>query len=163
REQDFLEMEIAWRRRLRDDKAIVDIQREIAEAMVRKAEGVIAAHWPSATSVATHFIEEAIDRLRRIGGDTSRVDELRGRLQSLQREAIAEMKPIEVKITVTQAVLSARKHVVGKPALEALLALATVYSPPAIAEVEQEVREQLQEEPLKRFLPHSYLGSRGTV
>lgn len=163
RERSYLDLEILWRRRLREDDAVRGLHLEVAEAFVRQAEGVITARWPSATSVAVHFLGGAIERLRKVGGESARVDALRLRQQVLQRDVVAEMKAVEVSVDVTDAVKAAKAHVAGKPALPGLVALAFCHQPPGMADLEEEVRLQAQESPFKALVPQSFLGPRGTV
>jgi hypothetical protein len=163
RERGFLDLEIGWRRDLGDDASVRKLHLEVAEAFVRQAEGVIAAKWPNAKSVATHFVESAIERLRQVGGEAARVDALRLRLQTLQREAVAEMKGLEVSIDVTQAVKKAKALVANKDPFQALCALAFAHAPPTLDDLHEEVRMSAKETPFKALLPQSYLGPRGTV
>ena len=163
RERGYLDLEISWRRRLDDEEGVRKLQLEVAEGFVRQAEGVIIANWPNAKSVATHFIESAIERLRQVGGQVARVDALRLRLQTLQREAVAEMKGIEVTTDVTEAVKEAKALVAGKEPFQALCALAFAHSPPTLARLHEEVRLSVKDSPFKALLPQSYLGPRGTV
>jgi hypothetical protein len=163
RERGFLDLEIGWRRRLDDEASVRKLHLEVAEAFVRQAEGVIVANWPNAKSVATHFVECAIKRLRQVGGEATRVDALRLRLQTLQREAVAEMKGIEVTADVTQAVKKAKALVADKEPFQALCALAFAHAPPTLDDLHEEVRISAKETPFKALIPQSYLGPRGTV
>lgn len=163
RERSYLDLEILWRRKLRDDDSVRRLHLEVADAFVRQADGVIAARWPRAKSVAIHFLGGAIERLRQVGGESARVDALRLRQQGLQRDAVAEMRAVEVSVDVTDAVKAAKAHVAGKPELPALMALAFCHQPPAMADLEEEVRLRAQESPFKSLVPQSFLGPRGTV
>lgn len=163
RERAFLDLEIGWQRRLGDDNSVRKLHVEVAEAFERQAEGVIAANWPQAKSVATHFIESAIERLRQVGGQSTRVDVLRLRLQTLQREAVAEMKGIGFSVDATHAVKEARALVADKDPFQALRALAFAYGPPDLDDLHEEVRLSAKETPFKSLFPQSYLGPRGTV
>lgn len=163
RERGYLDLEISWRRQLGDDEAVRRLHLEVSDAFVRQAEGVIVANWPSAKSVATHFVECAIERLRQVGGEAGKVDVLRLRLQTLQREAVAEMRGIEVSVDVTDAVKEAKALVAGKDPFQALVALSFAYNPPTIDDLHEEVRLSVKDTPFKALVPQSYLGPRGTV
>jgi hypothetical protein len=163
RERSYLDTEISWRRRLGQDEAVRLLHIEVSDAFVRQADGVIAAGWPSAKSVASHFIGCAIGRLRQIGGETAKVDELRLRQQVLQRESLAEMPSTNVSVDLTETVNAARAHVTGKPPVVALVSFAYIHSPTPKAEIEQEVRRNATDNPITAMLPQSFLGPRGTV
>lgn len=163
REREYLETELAWRRQLGDETAVRSLNLEIAEAFVRQADGVIAANWPNCRSIATHFIGSAITRLRQVGGEVSRVDELRLKQQALQRESVADMRSMNVSIDLTEAVKAAKAHVTGKPPIAALVALAFCHEPPRLADLEEEVRQEARKSPFFAMVSHSYLGPRGTV
>jgi hypothetical protein len=163
RERGYLDLEISWRRKLNDVAGVRLLHLEVSDAFVRQADGVITAGWPNAKSVAAHFIECAIERLRQVGGEATRVDALRIRLQTLQREAIAEMKAIEFSIDVTEAVKQARALVSGKQPFQALGALAFAYAPPTLEDLHEEVKLSAKDTPFKALIPQSYLGPRGTI
>jgi Domain of unknown function (DUF4209) len=163
RERSYLDLEIAWRRRLGEEDAVRLLNVEVSDACVRQAEGVIAAQWPSAKSVASHFIGCAIVRLRQIGGEKSKVDALRLRQQVLQRESVAEMPSMNVSIGLAETVKAARAHVAGKPPVAALVAFAFSHTPTLVADLEEEVRRNAADNPISAMLPQSYLGPRGTV
>lgn len=163
RERGYLDLEVIWRRQLGDHDAVRKLHLEVADAFMRQAEGVIVAHWPNAKSVATHFAECAIERLRQIGGEAAKVDALRVRLQTLQREAVAEMKSIEVSVDITEAVKKAKALVAGKDPFQALVALSFAYNPPTMDDLHEEVKLSVKNTPFKALVPQSYLGPRGTI
>jgi hypothetical protein len=163
RERSYLDLEIVWRRQLGDDAAVRKLHVEVADAFTRQAEGVIVAKWPSAKSVATHFVECAIERLRQVGGEQAKVDALRVRLQTLQRESIAEMKGVEVSVDITESVKKAKALVAGKDPFQALVALSFAYNPPTMDDLHEEVRLSVKDTPFQALVPQSYLGPRGTV
>lgn len=162
RERGYLDLEISWRQKLDDADAIRRLHREVADAFVRQAEGVITACWPSAKLVATRFLECAIERLRKIGGEAACVGELRLKIQTLQREAVSEMKDLKVSVEVTGAVKQAKALVAGKEAFQALTALALAYKPPTLDDLHEEVKLSAKETPFKALIPLTYLGPRGT-
>ena len=162
-ERSYLDIEIAWRRRLGQDDAVRQLYIEVSDAFVRQADGVIAAPWPSAKSIASHFIGCAIERLRQIGGEKGRVDALRLRQQILQRESVAEMPSMNVSFDFTETIKAAKARVSGKPPVAALVAFVSIHSPTPTADLEAEVRENATDHPMTALLPHSYLGPRGTV
>lgn len=163
RERGYLDLEIVWRRELGDEDAVRKLHLEVADAFMRQAEGVIVARWSSSNSVATHFVECAIERLRQIGGEATKVEALRLRLQSLQRDAIREMKAIEFSVDVTQAVKKAKALVSGKDPFQALVALSFGYNPPTLADLHDQVKLSVKDTPFKALVPQSYVGPRGTV
>jgi hypothetical protein len=163
RERGYLDTEIAWRRRLGQDEAVRLLHIEVSDAFVRQADCVIAAPWPSAKSVASHFVGCAIERLRQIGGTKARVDELRLRQQALQRESLAEMPSMNVSFDFTETVKAAKAHVTGKPPVAALVAFVSIHSPTPTDDLEEEVRQNATDHPMTAMLPQSYLGPRGTV
>lgn len=163
RERGYLDLEILWRRQLGEEEAVRALHVEVADAFMRQAEGVIVAKWSSPKSVATHFVECAIQRLRQIGGEAAKIDALRIRLQTLQRESVAEMKAIEFSIDITEAVKEAKALVAGKDPFQALVALAFAYNPPTMEDLRDEVKQSVKNTPFKALLPQSYLGPRGTV
>jgi hypothetical protein len=163
RERGYLDLEISWRRKLNDAEGVRLLHIQVADAFVRQAEGIVTAGWPNAKSVATHFIECAIERLRQVGGEATKVDTLRLRLQTLQREAVAEMKAIEFSVDVTEAVKQAKALVSGKQPFQALGALAFAYAPPTLEDLREEVSLSAKDTPFKALIPQSYLGPRGTV
>lgn len=162
-ERQCLEMEIVWRSRLKDFTAVRTLKLEVAQAFVRQADGVVEARWSSAKSVAEHFLGCAIKKLRDLGGEGERIDQLRLRQQVLQREAIAEMKLVSVDVDVTELVEASKAHVTGKSTIQALLALAFFHTPPSISALQEEVQLQARQSPLLSLIPRSFRGPRGTV
>ena len=163
RERGYLDLEISWRRQLCDNEAVRRLHVEVADAYMRQADGVIVANWPSAKSVATHFVQCTIERLRQIGGEATKVDGLRFRLQTLQREAVAAMKAVEASVDVTEAVKKARELVTDKAPFQALVALCLLHKPPTIEDLHEEVKLSAKDTPFKALVPQSYLSPRGTV
>jgi hypothetical protein len=158
-----LRHDLAWRRRLGEEDAVRLLHAEVADAFVRQAEGVITAHWPNPKSLAAHFIGQAIGRLRQLGGEKAKVEALRLRQQVLQRESVAEMPSMSFNVDVTETAKAAKAHVAGKPAVPALVALTFMHSPPAIADLEAEVRRAASDHPIMAMMPQSRLGPRGTT
>jgi hypothetical protein len=163
RERGYLDLEIQLRRRLQQDTVVRPLDLEVAEAFVRQAEGVIEAGWPAAKSVAEGFVGSAIKRLRQIGGEKARIATLRTRQEVLQREAIAEMKPVEISADVSDAVKAAKAAVADQSPVQALLALISLHRPPTLDDLEEEVRLKLKKSVFRALVPQTYLGPRGTV
>jgi len=163
REQGYLELEIRLRRRLKQLDAIRQLEIDLAEAFVRQADGVIEAKWPSAESVAEHFIGCAIKRLRQVGGEQERIEKLRARQEDLQRQAISKMKPMEFSVDATEFGKNAKAAVADKPAFQALVALTTLHIPPPLEALEDEARVKYKDSAFRALVPQTYLGPRGTV
>lgn len=68
-----------------------------------------------------------------------------------------------MNLDVTDAVKEAKKAVTDKSPLQALIALTSLYEPPSIASLEEEVRLKLGDSPFQALVPQSYLGPRGAV
>lgn len=163
REREYLGLAVGWCRISKQDDEVRTLRLGIAKAFVRQADGVIAASWPSAKSVAAHFVEGAIKELRQVGGERTHVDELRRKHQSLQRDAVAEMRGFEFSLNVSKEVRAARDLVSGKAPISALVAFAWMHNPPSVAELAEEVAVNARKTPFKSLVPQSFVGPRGTI
>ncbi|MFT3700172.1 MAG: DUF4209 domain-containing protein [Kofleriaceae bacterium] len=163
REQAYLDLEILVRGSSISKEQRHVLELEVAEACVRQAEGVVVAQWPNAPLVASHFVEQAIARLRKAGNATERIDALRVRNQELQREAVAGFKTISVQVNVGEARQQARAAVQGGTTLDALFRLCAIYEPAPRTDLEKQLRDSLAQTPSRALIPQSFLGPRGTT
>lgn len=163
RERAYLEVQGAWLQRAGQDDAARDVAIAIAEAFVRQADGVVVAHWPMRFAVAARFVENAVEQLRRIGGEDARVADLRLRLEKLQRATMEELRAMPHVDPPEEVFEAARSHVAGRPVEEALLALSFAFHPPGREELEGGVRAGAAANRLDFMLPRVLVGPRGTT
>ncbi len=159
RELAYLETALAWAHRAKEEQRAVGLQRELGEAYARRAHGVIEANWPSRYSVAEHFLEKAIQS-HRVAGASSRIEDLRGERERIQRQAVAEMGAFSFSVDLGDTPDSARGHVSSLPLEAALLRLVAQRSPPTSSRLDHEVR--LHGARAHQLFPTVRLGPRGT-
>jgi hypothetical protein len=162
RERDYLEVQLAWLKKAGDPVAAQRVALEIADAFVRQADAVIAARWPMHNAVAARFVNDAIEQVRGVGNQGTKLAELRHRMEQLQRAAIDALPRTPLDIDLTSVQSDARAHVSGKPIMSALLSLSFGYGPPSFDELVASVQASSGVN-LMSSLPSLYVGPRGTT
>ena len=163
RERAYLEVQAEWCQLAKDSDGAKACRREIAEALVRQAEGVLVAKWPSAHAVAEHFVGEAICVYRGVGGSVERVAELRYRQQELQRQSAGSWFSVKTNVDVAEVVKGAQALVAGQTPYRALCSLVfEAHEIPGQQSLQEELERQLEDAPFRKFVPASYVGPRGS-
>jgi hypothetical protein len=113
----------------------------LAETFVREAEKELNKDKPSYL-IASKHLENAIEAFKRIGKSKERIEELHKKLLNCQKQTLAEMKPIFGKsVDLSDCAERAREEVKGKEIHDALLKLASMFSPPSVSRLRQKVQE----------------------
>ena len=90
-----------------------------AEAYVKHAEWIVNSEHPQ-NLVAAHWMQCAVEAMRRISNTKERTLELHGRLLAYQQKAVSELKPISHSIDISELATVATQQVRGKALLDAL-------------------------------------------
>ena len=105
-------------------------------------------------SVAVAHLEDAIAVWRQIGNVDAELRRLRAELQRLQRKAVESFAKIEGSpLELSDITQAARDLVRGKPAREAIFALATCLVPPSLDALKSEARQSLRESGFLSLIP----------
>ncbi len=151
-----------WHRRASDKAREREALIAAAETHVKQADARSGGAAPSHL-VAGHHLQSAIAALRKIGGAKARADELHRRLLETEERAIHEFKPITHRSDITELVEAAMNHVKGKPLTDALIAFATVASPPRLDRLRATAGDALQRFPLQNLFHAVFLSDKGKV
>lgn len=133
-----------------------------AETHVKEAEDALKR--PGAGySVAAHFLQEAIEALRRIDNTHAQREEIYKLMLEYQRNSVAELSGFSDSIDVSDIADKAIEMVKGKSFLEALMSLAFSSSSPKVDRLRKRVEEQMKISPLSHIFPANLLDREGKV
>jgi hypothetical protein len=113
--------------------------------------------------VASAFLQQAIEALRRIEGTTPRVESLHRTLLDYGQKSLAEMKTFSSSIDISKSVEEAQQRVKGKTIREALFALAFLVSPPDVKQLHAQSEKMVAETPLQHLFAAAIVNSSGKV
>lgn len=134
----------------------------IVEAYIKEAQKA-ANDTPSRNLAASKSIEEAIELLRRIGGQQNRVEQLHQLLLQYGENSLQEMKEVSISVDVSQQVQAATNFIKGKTIEQALHNFALLGHSPKIAELRNEAIKLIQEHPLQFWIPSTTRNRTGKV
>lgn len=158
--QTYRNLEADWRHTEGNEAAEKSARIAAAELMVEIADARLQRPAGGAMS-ASSMLVDAIEAMRRAGGDPARVDQLRARLSELQRKSRAEMGLFRHKFDITAAVNAARESVAGLSFPDALLRFLLAVPLVNPVKLREEVLESARQNPLLAFLDKTNVDEKG--
>ncbi len=115
-------------------------------------------------NLAAHtFIQDAIERMRAIGGLRERIDQLQILMQQYGMQSLSEMHHISVGADVTKIVLRATEKVKGKNLKDALVALASLEYSESLSSLRKEAEATAQRNIFTFLTQSNILDDQGNV
>jgi hypothetical protein len=114
-------------------------------------------------TMATHFLEQAIQKYRTLPDGKADAGRLRVKLQRLQRKSVKQLAKYEESVDLSDCVVQAKAQVAGLPTMEALIALCRIDRLRSRKEIEGSVRERFKDSPMRALIPQAMLNSAGRV
>jgi hypothetical protein len=158
-----------WHRMEKDFSKELAASISIAETYVKEAESALKRTPPSYT-VASHFLQDAVEAFRSIRGSKeetvdakARAEEVHRLLLQYQEETRNEMITSSHEMDISELVEEARNHVKGKDFQEALFALSLLGSPTNVPQLRQQVQQQAQEFVVSHLFPIVMMNEMGKV
>jgi uncharacterized protein DUF4209 len=111
--------------------------------------------------LASGLLEKAIQVLRRVGGESERIDILHTRLIEVQRGAPSELLPLTTPVDLSSAVEASEKSVTGRSLEAALIALAGFPLIQSVEELRARVEKQSKEFLFMHFFPRQAVDTDG--
>ena len=158
-----------WHRMEKDFSKELTASMSAAETYEKEAEAALKRTPPSYT-VASHFLQHAVEAFRSIRGSTeetiqakARAKVVHRRLLQYQEETRNEMISSSHDIDISELVEEARNHVGGKEFHEALFALSLLGSPSNVPQLRQQVQQQAQKFVASHLFPIVMMNEMGKV
>lgn len=158
----YWETERRWHLKAKDEEAAKSAQIRAAETYVDEAELALQRPTPS-YSVAAGFLAQAVEALRRAGGDEKRIHELHQRLLGYQKQSLSELKLMSHGTDISECVKAATNNVKGKTLREAVFWLASSFSPTNVSALKTQVEENAQKFPMSHLFSAVFLDDEGRV
>lgn len=151
-----------WENLRNEDEACFSARIAAAETYVEEAAAAKADN--RGALVAAHFLGQAIEAYRRIGGQQSRVDDLYRELRKHQTASLEQMQQIETEgIDISEVITTSRKHVSGRSKFDALLKLAFLTAPPDYDQLQKRANELAKQFPLQNLFGGVVIDKDGRV
>jgi hypothetical protein len=159
-----------WFLKVKDRVKAIEMTVALAESWVKHATARTSSSAPS-HMVATDFYEKAIQTYRTIPKSErafhrvdERIAELRVLLNESGERSLGEMGTVRSPgIDITQLVEQARAAVRGKPAIDALRALAGIHPGANVKSLRENAIKMLREHPLRAMFPVTTMSRDGRV
>ncbi|ULX56753.1 DUF4209 domain-containing protein [Ectothiorhodosinus mongolicus] len=169
--QDLLLMAEAIYRGDRDEERSQDMTVKVAEL------SVVQANWPPGDGespsaiTASHFLEEAYQRLRRLPteyrgrhGLEQRLKQIESWLAAANQASVQEMVTVETEdIDITEPMREAESAMSGLGTVEAVFKLAAISRAPSKANIESRARQLMREFPMQWLFGSTHLSMDGRV
>jgi hypothetical protein len=153
-------MAAEWHQLRRDADAEMAARAGFGESFIKEAEQVATAAQPD-YGVAASIYGNGIAALRRLQNQRERVSSVLARFKELQRFGVHELKPIGVKVDLTECVSAARQRVAGASLDDAIVALADVISLPSADQLKAGVLESAKIYIADRIFPTVLVNDEG--
>lgn len=158
----YWDVEVRWCRRAKDADGEKAAMLAAAETHVAEAEAHLTKPTPSYFA-AGHCLARGVEALRQAGGDKSRISELKDRLLDYQQRSMGEMKKMEYKIDIADAVSSAREHVEADTFDEAIRRYALGSPLTDLAKLREDVLRFQKEFPISHIFATTFVEGDGRV
>ena len=143
-QQRFLELAADWHLHDKNEEKRHSMLVAVAEVYVQQADQSLLGPGPK-HMMESHWLQKAIEALRKVAGTKNRREELHARLVSCQEKSLAEFAQTSLPVDLGKLPEMAKSIVAGKGLLEALLAFAGLTRPPEVSRLRQEVLRGNQE------------------
>jgi hypothetical protein len=124
---------------------------DAAETYAFEADARISGSDPSFFAGA-HFLKQAIEAFRNIGGQSARVNALHAKLLEWQRLSLGELKSFSLEFPIGDLPVRAGEHVGGYPLEQAVQRLAMMFDPTSFDESLKQAKELVARYPLQHLL-----------
>ncbi|MHB9075086.1 MAG: DUF4209 domain-containing protein [Desulfobaccales bacterium] len=114
-------------------------------------------------SVASHFLQKAIEAYRCIGNTREVVDEIHKKLVKYQKKSMKEMQEISNEFDVTESVRKAIENVRGKSFYDAIFSLCLMFYSPKVEDLKRQVKENAEKFPLQHLASGIIVNQMGKV
>jgi hypothetical protein len=170
RSREYLSAAAKWFMKAGDDRKWLEMSILVAEGWVKEAKVRIAADRPS-HMVAAMFYENAIQVYRTIPRNKrseykvdERIAELHRSMSEAGEKSLDEMGPPKsASVDISRIILDAQNAIRGKPAIEALAALAKIAGTQKVNHLREFAEKMLKDHPLQGLFSRTHYSSDGRV
>lgn len=162
RARNYWETKAQWHRIAKEEVEQRDAKVRAAETYVQQAAAHSSGNPPS-YSLASTFLQKAIEAFRRVGDSETRIQQLLPRLLEYQKNSVSELRHFSYDIDITDTVTKAIESVKDKSVLDAMLALATIVKPLSVENLRSQAEESRQKYVLQHLFPKFYVNALGRV
>ncbi|HCR52806.1 MAG TPA: hypothetical protein DIW27_00220 [Cytophagales bacterium] len=159
--REYLDLSSEYARINKDAASQNRIRRLIVDYFVNEAR-ILKADGARALLLGDRY-SKAIEAARRHGGLRTLIDELHQEMNVIQEQALAELKPIEVKVDVTRYVNGGRDAINSVSLDQALPQIARLASPGKMADLRKSVEDLIQKHPLMHHISAVTYNDKGRV
>ncbi|MGH9882757.1 MAG: hypothetical protein ACRD6N_15075 [Pyrinomonadaceae bacterium] len=128
RARTYWETKAQWHRSAKEEDELRVAKVRAAETYVQQSEVHLSGNPPS-YSLASTFLQKAIEAFRRVGDSEIRIQQLHSKLLDYQKKSVSELRHFSYDIDITDTVTKAIESVKDKSVLDAMLALTTIVNP----------------------------------
>jgi hypothetical protein len=162
RARTYWEIKARWYAIAKDDENVRLSMLNAAETYVKEAED--ALNRPNNPySIASSFLQQAIEAYRRVEGSQERRDEIHKKLLEYQKKSMADFQAFSHTIDISAIVEEASNLVKGKTVIDALFTLALASASPSVAGLRKRVQETANEFKPSLWIPAQVLNKEGKV
>lgn len=162
RARTYWEIKSEWHRTAKEEVEQRAAKVRAAETYVEQSESHLSANPPS-YSLASTFLQMAIEAYRRVGDSETRIQQLHSKLLEHQKKSVSELRHFSYDIDITDTVNKAIESVKDKSILDAMLALATIVKPLSIDYVRSQAEENRKKYVLQSLFTKIYVNAFGRV
>lgn len=161
--RDYWNIASEWHRLNKNDEQKKATLLRSAETFVGEAQA--ATKRPSGPSnlVAAHFLESAIQALRKVGGQKERIAEIHTQLLEIQEKGVGEMATFSQEWDAQEIIEVSERAVSGKTLFDALFQLCLLLSPPKVSHLREQAQQQRKDFILSQFFPKVLMNGMGRV
>jgi len=162
RARTYWEIKAQWHRVAKEEVEQRAAKLRAAETYVEQSEVHLGGNPPS-YSVASTFLQKAIEAFRRVGDSETRIQELHPKLLDYQKKSVSELRHFSYDIDITDTVTKAIESVRDKSVLDAMIALTTIVKPLSVASLRSKADENRKRYVLQSLFPRIYVNAFGRV
>jgi len=132
-----------------------------ADAFVEEAERMLDGD--GGYMAATQYLRQAIEALRRVGGEDDRIERLHRRMVEFQEEMPSELVGFSHSVDISEQIEQARERVAGMALLDALRELVVTPPIPAVEHLREQAEEMADQYLVEGLFPKMLLSRTGKV
>ena len=160
--REYLSLKAKWHLLTNDPDGDRAARVREAESYVKQSETHLQGTPPSFT-LASHWLQQAIEAFRRVGNCADRIQELHAKLLEYQEQSTSELRTVSTSIDLTEVAEKAAQQVSGKSLLEALISLALLANPKKKQKLRQQAEINRKKYIGQSLFPKVYLNALGRV
>jgi len=162
RARTYWETKAQWHRIAKEEVEQRAAKVRAAETYVQQSEAHLSGNPPS-YSLASTFLQKAIEAFRRVGDSEHRIQELHSKLLEYQKKSVSELRHFSHDIDITDTVAKAIESVKDKSVLDAMLSLATIVKPLNNESLRSQAEENRKRYVLQNLFTKIYVNAFGRV